>query len=119
MIAVAFLSLVFGLMFLGSAVYCYNTVSEAAREAVRYAIVHSPSSAAPATTSQIQQVAINYASGLDSTQLTIAVSWPADKNIPKKNDAQVQVSYPYKLKIPFVGPVTLNLTSTSRMLVSQ
>jgi TadE-like protein len=118
-IATALFLLMFGLMMLGSAVYSYNTVSNAAREAVRYAIVHSPTSAVPASTDQIQQIAINYAAGLNLTDSDIAVSWPADPYIAKKNDAQVQISYPYTIKIPFLKPVVVNLTSTSRMLVSQ
>jgi Flp pilus assembly protein TadG len=118
-VTTAFLLLVFGLMYLGSAVYYYNTLSSAAREAVRYAIAHSPTSAAPATTQQIQQVAINDAAGLNPKELTVEVSWPSDPNLPLKKDAQVQVSYEYKVSIPFLNQVTFNLTSTSRMLVSQ
>ena len=118
-IATALFLIMFGLMFLGFAVYSYNTLSNAAREAVRYAVVHSPTSSAPATTSQIQQVAINYATALNLEQNEIAVSWPPDPNIARKNDAQVQISHLCKMNIPFLGPVALNLTSTSRMLVSQ
>jgi len=36
-----------------------------------------------------------------------------------KKDAQVVVTYNYPLSIPFITPVTLSLTSTSKMLVSQ
>jgi Flp pilus assembly protein TadG len=118
-VTTAFLLLMFGLMYLGSAVYYYNTLSSAAREAVRYAIAHSPTSPAPATTKQIQQVAINDATGLDPTVLTVDVSWPTDPNLPLKQDAQVKVSYQYKVRIPFLDQVSFNLTSTSRMLVSQ
>jgi hypothetical protein len=94
-------------------------VSASAREAVRYAIAHSPTSVAPATIEQIQQVAINFASGLDSKKLSVLVSWPNDPRLPKNQDAQVQVSYQYQLNIPLLPQVALNLTSTSRMLVSQ
>lgn len=118
-IATALFIVMFALMNLGSAVYAYNTVSNATREAVRYAIVHSPTSADPATTAEIQQVAINYAIDLNLTQSDVLVSWPPDPFIAKKNDAQVQISYPYRLDIPFLKPVVLTLTSTSRMLVSQ
>lgn len=109
----------FGLIELGLTVYYYNTVCAAAREAVRYAIVHSPTSANPATVSQIQQVAINYAPGLNLTSSQISVSWPADPNLPSKQDAKVTVSYNYQLQIPFLQTVSLPLTSTSQMMVSQ
>ncbi len=119
LVASVFLLLLFGVMQMALTVYNYNTVCSAAREAVRYAIVHSPSSANPATTAQIQQIAVNNAVGLDSSQLTVTVSWPSDANLPLQKDAQVKVSYLYQLRIPFVTPVSLTLASTSQMLVSQ
>lgn len=119
MVASLFLLLLFGVMQMALTVYNYNTVCSAAREAVRFAIVHSPASANSATTAQIQQVAMNEAVGLNSSQLTVTVSWPADAKLPLQKDAQVTVSYQYQLKIPFLSPVTLTLASTSQMLVSQ
>ncbi len=119
MIATVLFLLTFGIMTLGSAVYSYNTISNAAREAVRYAVVHSSSSANPATTDQIQQVALNYAVGLNLKESDVKVTWPADPNQGMRSDAQVQISYTYNLKIPFMSRVALGLTSTSRMLVSQ
>ena len=82
MVVTVYLLLLFGIMMMTLSVYYYNTVCSAAREAVRYAIVHSPSSASPATTAQIQQIAINNAVNLVSSQLTVTVSWPADANLP-------------------------------------
>jgi Flp pilus assembly protein TadG len=118
-VATVLFLLMFALMSLGTAVYSYNTVSSATREAVRYAIVHSPTSQDPATDSQIQQVAIDYAVGLGLKDGDVVVSWPTDPINTKKTDAQVQISYPYQVKIPFLKPVSVNLTSTSRMMVSQ
>jgi Flp pilus assembly protein TadG len=117
--ALALLVVLFGIMQMGEAVYCYTAVSDAAREAARYAIVHSPTSPNPATTAQIQQAAINAAPGLDSTKLTVNVSWPADPNISSQSDAQIAVSYVFSLQIPLWGTTNVTLTSTSRMLTSQ
>jgi Flp pilus assembly protein TadG len=119
MVVSVFLLLLFGIMQMALTIYNYNTVCSAAREAVRYAIVRSPTSANPATTAQIQQIAINTAVGLNTSQLTITVSWPADANLPSQSDARVKVSYQYQLQIPFFAPVTMTLASTSQMLVSQ
>jgi len=119
MVASVFLLLLFGIMQMALMVYNYNTVCSAAREAVRYAIVRSPTSPNPATTAQIQQIAINTAVGLNTSQLTVAVSWPADASLPAQSDARVQVSYQYQLQIPFFSPLTMTLASTSQMLVSQ
>src|SRR5258708_21864533 len=119
MIATVLFLLTFGVMMLGSAVYSYNTISNAAREAVRYAAVHSSSSAAPATDSQIEQVALDYAQGVNLALTDVHVTWPPDPNKGMRSDAQVQISYTYNLKIPFMSAVALPLSSTSRMLVSQ
>jgi Flp pilus assembly protein TadG len=112
-------TLLFGVMEMSSAVYSYHIVSTAAREGVRYAIVHSPTSANPATTDQIQDYAKTYASGLDVSQLTVTASFPSDPRLVTQKDAQVVVTYNYPLHIPFTAPVTLSLSSTSKMLVSQ
>ena len=73
----------------------------------------------PATTDQIQDYAKTYASGLDVSQLTVTATFPADPRLVTKKDAQVVVTYNYPLNIPFISAVTLNLSSTSKMLVSQ
>jgi hypothetical protein len=109
----------FAVMQMALSVYNYNTVCTAAREAARYAMVHSPTSANPATNAQIQQIAINSAVSLNSSQLTVTVSWPTDANLPSLKDAQVKVSYLYQLQIPLMSPVSLTLVSTSQILVSQ
>jgi Flp pilus assembly protein TadG len=119
LIATAFFLLTFGIIEMGLAVYTYNTISEASREAVRYAAVHSPTSANPATNAQIQQIAINAANGVNLTSSNVAVSWPADQNLPTMDDAEVQITYSYGISIPFMSATTVQLTSTSRMLVSQ
>jgi Flp pilus assembly protein TadG len=119
MVVAVFFMVLFGIMMMTLTVYDYNTVSSAAREAVRYAIVHSPASARPATTAQIQQIAINNAVNLVASQLTVTVSWPADANLPSQTDAQVNVSYKYQLNVPFTPAFTMTVASTAQMLVSQ
>lgn len=114
-----FLLLTFVTMKLALAVYNYNMVSSAAREAVRYAIAHGPNSPNPASTSQIQQVAINAAPGVTLSTSNVTVKWMTDPNLPSRQDAQVQISYSYTLQIPFMTTRTLNLSSTSQMLASQ
>ncbi|HTW88925.1 MAG TPA: TadE family protein [Candidatus Binataceae bacterium] len=114
-----FLLMTFVTMKLALAVYNYNMVSSAAREAVRYAIAHGPNSPYPASTSQIQQVAINAAPGVNLSVSNVNVKWMADPNLPSRQDAQVQITYSYTLQIPFMTTRTLNLTSTAQMLAAQ
>lgn len=117
--ATLFLLLLFGVLQMLLAMYQYNTLCSAAREAVRYAIAHSPTSANPASSAQIQQVAINYAPALNLTASDISVSFVTDANLPSQNDAKVAISYQYQLQIPFITPVTMTLSTTSQMLASQ
>jgi Flp pilus assembly protein TadG len=114
-----FLLVLFAIMEMSLVVYHYYTMCEAAREAVRYAIVHSPTGPNPATASQIQQIAINYAPALNLSPGDISVSSPADANLATSKDARVAISHAYKLRIPFLQPVTLTLASSAQMLVSQ
>ncbi len=124
-IATTLLLLQFGMLTMGDAVYTYNTLSQAAREATRYAVVHSPTSPNPASNNQIAQVAVNYADALGLKTGDVTVTWPKDPNInnlSNKNDAydaQVAITYTYKTHVPFLKAMTFSLTSTSRMLVSQ
>ena len=53
-----FLLLMFAAIEMAMVVYSYNTISHAARECVRYAIVHSPTGPSPATTAQIKTATI-------------------------------------------------------------
>lgn len=122
MAATIFLMLMFATIEMAMVVYSYNTVSHAARECVRYAIVHSPTGPNPATTTQIQGVTVGYADLPAPNQLTksdVAVTWPNDPNLPSQRDAQCSISLNYSLRIPFLPSKTLPLTATARMLVSQ
>lgn len=120
--ATVFLMLTFATIEMAMVVYSYNTISHAARECVRYAIVHSPTGPNPATNTQIQGVTVGYADLPAPNQLTkseVAVTWPNDPNLPSQQDAQCTVSLNYSLRIPFLPSKTLPLTATARMLVSQ
>jgi Flp pilus assembly protein TadG len=117
-----FFLLTFAIIELALVVYSYNTISHAARECVRYAIVHSPTGPNPATTSQIQNVTISYADLPSPNQLTasaITVTWPADSNLPLKDAAQCSIALNYLLQVPFLASATIPLTASARMLVSQ
>jgi Flp pilus assembly protein TadG len=121
-------ALVFGVMAICFALYSYNVVSEAAREATRYAIVRgsackSFASACPAIQGDIQ----TYVQGLGfplintnapSPALTAVASWPNGNKNPG-NPVQVTVTYTFPLGIPFMPSRSLNMSSTSQMIISQ
>jgi Flp pilus assembly protein TadG len=118
-------TLIFGVMAICLALYSYNVVSEAAREATRYAIVRgSACNSFPdckVTSDQLQ----TYVQGLGfpgitaaSLTLTPAASWPNGNNNPG-SPVQVTVQYTFPLGIPFMPSRTLTMSSTSQMIISQ
>jgi Flp pilus assembly protein TadG len=138
----------FAVFELSLASYTYNYVSEAAREGARYAIVRGSESctntpnlsncnASPATignhvkslaypginSAANMTVATTYLTstttgGSSGTSTTWAACAAGTCNAPR-NMVNVSVTYAYPLSIPFVPQRTLNLSSTSQMVVQQ
>lgn len=122
------------------ALFAYHVTADAARQATRWAMVRGSTSCTNtpglaecnATAANIQ----SYVTGLGYLNLTTsdtAVNWYTASstqpttwtlcssgtcNVPG-SEVQVKVTYPFSLNIPFVSSTTLNLTSTSQMVVSQ
>jgi len=121
LVATALFLLIFGVMNLGSAVYDYNTISNAAREAVRYAAIHSPTSASPSASpyTDVKQVVVDYAPGLSLMTNQVDVSFQKDTRMTTRYDAIVTVTYLYRLNMPFMDSINLSFTSTAQMLASQ
>ena len=138
-----FLAAVFGIIQACWALYAYNYVNEAAREATRYAIVrggtytgNNCTAPGPATcvaqagaTGDVSQYVKSLAyPGIDTTKLTVTTTWPGGvgpvcttpcvSNMPG-NLVQVVVSYPYSFHIPFVPSATFTMASTSQLVISQ
>ncbi len=118
-VVMVFLMIAFVTMKLALAVYNYNMICSAAREAARYAITHGPNSPNPASIAEIQQVAVDAAPGLSLSASNVTVNWLNGPSLPSRKDAQVQVTYPYTLRLPFMASRTLTLRSTSQMLAAQ
>ncbi len=146
-VEVALASLVFLAMLIGSfeallGLYTYNFVSEAAREASRYAAVRGSTSCTNtpnltncnATSDKIQTwVKSRGYPGIKTSNLTVTATWntvsastPATWstcttgtcNAPG-NMVKVVATYAYPLHVPFAPTLSINLTSTSRMVISQ
>lgn len=118
-VAVVFFTLLIGIIEMAQAVYSYSSVSAAAREAVRYAIVHGPTSVSPATTAQIQAVAISYAPGVKITTAEVTVTFPNNAINTLQKDAVVKISHNYTFGIPGLAATTVTLVSQAQELVSQ
>jgi Flp pilus assembly protein TadG len=118
--ASAFLLLSFSIMWVSLAVSDYNHVSYAAREGSRYAAVHGTDSKQPVTTaSAVKTFVQTKTTGLDTSKLTVSTTWtPAATPGKPGGTVQVQVQYQFQLSVPLMSPVTLPLSSTSKMTIS-
>jgi Flp pilus assembly protein TadG len=135
MVAILLLTVVFGVIEIGLALYAYNVVSEAAREGTRFAIVRgsactSFASACPASKSDIQDY-VQYLGypGIDPSRMTVNTTWsvtnagttcsPSPSCNNPGNQVQVQVTYKLPLVLPFLSSQTLSVSNTAQMVISQ
>ena len=147
---IGIVSMLFGIFELSMALYSYHFVSEAAREASRFAMVRgsqcatifnasycSPTDAA--TTGADEGDISHYVNSLGypfANKLTTATTWLTSSQDAKGNitwtgcgnaasckvpgnQVQVTVSYPFPLNVPFLKTYTINLASTSSVVISQ
>lgn len=125
--AVLFMSL-FGIIALSGALYSYVFVSDAAREATRYAIVRGASCQGFSNCS-IDSAGLNtYVKqlgypGINPANLSASASWSGSHSPAKApgNVVSVTVTYTYPLNIPFwpQSGSLLHMASTSQMTISQ
>jgi hypothetical protein len=137
--------LVFGIIFMSMALYTYNCIGEAAREATRYAVIRGSGSCTvlstfpncnlnPTTSGTPLQ---DWVRGLGypfAASLTVTPTWwsPSSTSAPTwttacvaatcnapGNMVKVVVSYDYPLAIPFWKNTTLSMASTSQMVISE
>lgn len=119
------------------ALYSYHYVSYAAREASRYAIVRGSTSCnntpnltnCNVTSAQLQTWVRNLSyPGINPNSLTVNTTWPTTgancypSTTPCNNPSNlvnVVVNYAYAYTVPFWGAGTINISSTSQMVISQ
>lgn len=119
------------------ALYASHFVADAAREASRYAVVRGSSSCTNSpnltncdvTADQIQIWVRNLGyPGINPQNLTVTTTWPSTGSdcYPSSspcnnpgNPVSVQVTYAFPLNIPFWKSATINLSSTSQMVISE
>lgn len=121
------LTFLFSVMGVGLALYTYHFISEAAREATRYAMVRGSTSTTaqcpttsgcPATQANIQTYIEDLGfPGINPANMTVTASWP-NGNGPGFPVA-VTVKYKFPLSVPWVPKATITMTSTSQMIISQ
>jgi Flp pilus assembly protein TadG len=134
-----FVMILFGIIEVSLAVYSYDFVSEAARDAARYAIVrganckYMPDCGATNSTIQTHVQSLNYP-GINTSNLTTTTVWYSHATAPPNmtwttcgttqcdaigNAVKVTVNYSFPLQVPFYPGSTINLTNSSMMVISQ
>lgn len=132
------LTVLFAIIDFGRALYTYHFVSNAAREATRWASVRGTAcrglpNGCPADPDDVQAFVSNVAGmGLDPAKITADTNWVAPPNASptcdpglggdKKNPGcvvEVTVKYSYSFFFPFLPASPIMMQSTSRMVISQ
>ena len=112
LVIVAFFVLIIGLIDVGRGVWAFNSISLAATEATRYAIVHGDRAASPATSTSIQNYVKAKVPNLAGVQVT--TTWDPDNS--QGSMVEITVQYPYQPVVALFQPVTLR--ASSRMAIS-
>lgn len=125
--SVLFMSL-FGIFAVCAALYSYVFISEAAREASRYALVRGSActgfSDCGITSAQINTYVKNLSyPGINTANLAASAAWSGSyspSNAPG-NIVTVTVTYSYPMAIPFwpKSGSTIHMSSSSQMAISQ
>lgn len=120
------LAVVFGVIAGGLMLYTYHYISYAARVGSRYAMVRGSACDASGgmpdcpnvTSDQVQAYvrSVHYA-GIDSNLTTVTVTWPSGND--PGNPVNVTVQYPFPFSVPFMTSSTVNMHSTSQVVISQ
>lgn len=137
-------AMLFGVIQFSFALYSYHFVNEVARDLSRYALVRGSACVtmpncgftdSGATLQAYAQQTYQYP-GINMSQVTVTSTWSKPATTSEVNTVwnacasgtgcnapgdmiAVTVTYPFPLSIPFWKSTTLNVTTTSRMVISQ
>jgi Flp pilus assembly protein TadG len=115
----------FGLIQVCLAAYMHNVISETAREGARYAMVHGStcvnavgSSCTVSASAVNSYVTTNCWPNLGGGTISVNSSYP-DGNEAPGSRVQVNVTYLFPFKVPYVMSTTLTMSSTSVAYIIQ
>ena len=128
LVCMVVLTLLFGIIDFGRALYTYHFVSYAARQATRYAMVNGSDTTSPITAAGVTTYVNGLVpAGINAANLTVTTTWPTDSNYNTCPTAgsekpgcpvKVQVQYNFKFLLPYLPTFTWVMTSTSEMAIS-
>ena len=114
-VLVLFVVLTFGIVDAARMIYAYNVVSSSAREGVRYAVVRGGTSGREATTADVTAYVQSKTVGIP---VAVTATWNPDHQPGSTVAVTVTNAFAPIAPFPFV-PKSINLTSTSNMVISR
>jgi Flp pilus assembly protein TadG len=114
------LSVMFGILDFGRAMYDYDLVANAARLGSRYAIVNGAATAY--STTAVQTYVRPKLAGIDATQVSLTTVWPTATychTAPYRTGCNVTVVATYNFAFTAFPIAPITMTSTSEMPISQ
>jgi Flp pilus assembly protein TadG len=112
------LTLFFGVINFALALYCYDFVCYSAQQAVRYATVHGSTATTVASSSSITTYVDGLVVGvLKTSAMTVTTTWAPNNN--PGSVVTVAVTYNFPPLTSLVSSVTIPLTRTAAMVITQ
>ena len=112
------LTLFFGVINFALALYCYDFVCYSAQQAVRYATVHGSTATSIVSSTDVTNYVHTLVVGvLNTSAMTVTTTWSPD-NKPG-SIVTVNVSYNFPPLTKLVSSVTIPLTRTAAMVITQ
>jgi Flp pilus assembly protein TadG len=113
-----FIILSIGLFEMAAAMWVWTTLSHAARQGARFAMVHGNNN--PVTDSTIEQLVKDHAIGLLPNDITVTVTWEDATDKDPGDFVAVGAMYPFGFVTgsAFLSNGSIQLGSTSRMTIA-
>ncbi len=112
------LALFFGVINFALALYCYDFVCYSAQQAVRYATVHGSTAVTVVSATDVHNYVNTLVVGvLNTAAMTVTTTW-APNNKPG-SIVTVAISYNFPPLTNLVSSVTIPLTRTAAMVITQ
>ncbi len=106
LILMLFFFLLIGIVECGRVLNSYHFLSNASREAVRYAMVRGADSGRAVSAANMTSYVKSIAPGMDPTAFTVTTTWPHGDNEPG-SAVRVNIQYAFQSIVPFIPAVTM------------
>jgi Flp pilus assembly protein TadG len=110
-----FLTMMFGVIEFGRAMFAYTQLPYLAQEGARYASIHGSTAPTIASAADVGTYVNTQAVGLSG--LVIDTTWQSNQNVPG-HWVQVKVTYPFTFLGPYM-PGSMHLAAAAQDIISQ